>query len=133
MYLQDGLKDGPATCKCVSQGLTQTSQSYKEAIKCLYDVAIQHYWALKAAYNDLFDTVLTVLLHQKLDNETQLKWVEYSNNSERVQACTEFFKFLDLQVRHLESISYTGNKQAPGPDRKIPMKQFFAASTDDNA
>ena len=33
MYLQDALKDGPA--KFIIQGLTQTSESYEEAIKCL--------------------------------------------------------------------------------------------------
>ena len=33
MYLQDALKDGPA--RFVIQGLTRTSESYKEAIKCL--------------------------------------------------------------------------------------------------
>ena len=66
----------------------------------LYDIAIQHYRALKAANNYSFDTVL---LQQKLDDKTQLKWVEYSNDSKRVPWCTVFFKFLDLQVRHLES------------------------------
>ena len=33
MYLQDALKDGPA--RFVIQGLTRTSESYQEAIKCL--------------------------------------------------------------------------------------------------
>ena len=33
MYLQDALKDGPV--RFVTQGLTQTSKSYEEAIKCL--------------------------------------------------------------------------------------------------
>ena len=33
MYLQDALKDGPA--RFVIQGLTRTSESYEEAIKCL--------------------------------------------------------------------------------------------------
>ena len=39
VYLQDALKDGPA--KFVIQGLTQTSESYKEAIKCEKE---QHDW-----------------------------------------------------------------------------------------
>ena len=94
--MQDALKDGPATCRFVIQGLTRTSESYKEAIRCLrewydrlqlvngerihsimdavpvnkcsdkelrrlYDAAMQHYRALKAAKNDLFETVLTVI------------------------------------------------------------------------
>ena len=33
MYLQDALKDSPA--RFVFQGLTRTSESYEEAIKCL--------------------------------------------------------------------------------------------------
>ena len=105
MHLQDALKDGLA--RFVIQGLTQTSESYKEAIKCLkerydwpwlvheehvriivdtvpvkngsdkelcrlYDATIQHYRALKAANNDSFDTVLTVILQQKVDEKTWL-------------------------------------------------------------
>ena len=43
---------------------------------------IQHYRALKAAKNDSFETVLNVILQQKLDEQTQLKWVEFNSNSE---------------------------------------------------
>ena len=62
----------------------------------LHDAAIHQYQALKAANNNSFDTVLTVILQQKLDDKTWLKWVEYSKNSKRVPLCTEFLKFLDL-------------------------------------
>ena len=34
-YLRDALKDSPARCAVI--GLTQTSESYGEAIKCLHD------------------------------------------------------------------------------------------------
>ena len=106
IYLQDALKDGPS--RFVIQGMTQTSESYKEAIRCLkecydqswlvqeehirsivdavpvknssdkelcrlHDAATRHYWALKAAKNNSFDTVLTVILQQKLDEKTRLK------------------------------------------------------------
>ena len=110
MYLQDALKDGPA--RFVIQELTQTSESYEEAIKCLneqydcprlvqeehirsmvdavpikngsdkelrrfYDAAIQHYPVLKAAKNNSFETVLTMIRQQKLNEKTWLKWVDY--------------------------------------------------------
>ena len=42
-----------------------------------------------------------------------------------------FYKFLDLQARHLESIFHTGHKQVAEPDRKMPVKQSFMASTHD--
>ena len=42
----------------------------------LYDAAIQHYQVLKAAKHDSFNTVLTAILQQKLDEKTRLKWVE---------------------------------------------------------
>ena len=100
-------------------------------LRRLCDVAIQHCRAVKVANNDTFNTVLTVILQQKLDNNAWLKWVENSNDSERVPPCTKSFKFLDLQVTHLESVSHTGHKQAPGPDHKMPVKLSFVASTDD--
>ena len=102
MYLQVALKDGPA--RFVIQGLTRTSESYEEAIKCLkeqydrprlveeehvrsimdavpvkngsekelhrlYDAATKHYRALKATKSYSLDTVLTVILQQKLDEQ----------------------------------------------------------------
>ena len=126
-YLQDAHKDGPA--RFVIDGLTQTSESYQEAIRCLqerydrprlvqeehirsivdaapvkngsdkelrrlYDCAIQHYRALKAAKQDSFDTVLTVILQQKLDEKTRLKWAEFNDDKEGVPLCTEFLKIL---------------------------------------
>ena len=165
MYLQDALKDGPA--RFVIQGLTRTSESYEEAIKCLkerydrprlveeehirsivdavpvksgsekelrrlYDAATQHYRALKAAKTDSFDTVLTVILQQKLDEKTRLKWAEFSSEHESVPPCTELLKFLDLQARQLESVAQVGHKHASGSDRKIPsVKPSYAISTDD--
>ena len=165
IYLQDALKDGPA--RFVIQGLTRTSESYAEAIRCLmerydrprlvqeehirnivdaapvkngsekelrrlYDVATQHYRALKAAKQDSFDTVLTVILQQKLDEKTRLKWAEFSNDKELVPPCTELLKFLDVQARQLESASHAGLKHVSGSDRKTPsLKPSFVSSTDD--
>ena len=56
--------------------------SSDQELHCLYDAALQHYQALKAANNNSFGMVLTVILQQKLDEKTQLKWVEYTNDSE---------------------------------------------------
>ena len=70
-------------------------------LRRLYDAPTQHYRALKAAKSDSFDTVLTVILQQKLDDKTRLKWAEFSSNNESVPPCTEFLKFLDLQARQL--------------------------------
>ena len=101
-------------------------------LRRLYDAATQHYRALKAAKTDSFDTVLTVILQQKLDDKTQLKWAEFSSDHENVPPCTELLKFLDLQARQLESVSHAGHKHASGSDRKMPsMKPSYAISTDD--
>ena len=97
---------------------------------CLYDAATQHYRALKAAKNSSFETVLTVILKQKLDEKTWLKWAEFKSDSENVPPCIELLKFLDLHARHLKSVSHTAHKQASGSDRKLPVKQSFALSTD---
>ena len=48
----------------------------------LYDAATQYYRALNAAKSDSFDTVLTVILQQKLDEKTRLKWAEFSSEHE---------------------------------------------------
>ena len=107
MYLQEALKDGLA--RFVIEGLTQTSESYEEGIKCLkehydrprlahaehirsiVDVAgrgscTEQQWqgaspslwccntvllsAYKAARTDPLETLLTVILQQKLDENT---------------------------------------------------------------
>ena len=51
-------------------------------LRRLYDAATQHYRALKAAKNDWFDTVLTVIIQQKMDEKTRMKWAEFSNEYE---------------------------------------------------
>ena len=70
---------------------------------------------LKAAKNDSFKAVLTVI------EKTQLKWVEFSTDSENVAPCTEFLKLLEFHARHLVSVSYTGHKQTSGSDQKLPV------------
>ena len=36
---------------------------------------------LKTVKADLFETLLTVILQQKLDQKTQLNWAEFNNDS----------------------------------------------------
>ena len=99
-------------------------------IRRLYDTAAQHYWVLTAAKNDSFETVLTVILQQKLDKKTQLKWVEFNRDSKNVPLCTELLKFLNLHARLLEGVSHTAHKQVLGSDQKLPVKQPCALPTD---
>ena len=97
-----------------------------------YDGTAQHYRALKEAKSDSFDTVLTLILQQKLDEKTRLKWAVFSTEHEGVPPCTELRKFLDLQARQLESISKVGHKHDSGSDRKMhSVKPSYAISTDD--
>ena len=49
-------------------------------LRRLYDAATQHYRALKSAKNDSFDTVLTVVPQQKLDEKTRLKLAEFCSD-----------------------------------------------------
>ena len=155
MYLQDALKDRPA--RFIIQGLTWTSENYEEANKCfkerynrpqliqeehsrsivdavpvkngsekellrLYDAVTQHYWALK---------VVTVILQQKLDEKTQLKWAEFISHSKSVPPCNEFLKFLDLRARQLESVSHVGHEHTSGSDHKmLSVKPSYTISTD---
>ena len=106
--------------------------SSDKELRRLYDAATQHYRALKAAKSDSFDTVLTVILQQMLDEKTRQKWAEFSSEHESVPPCTELLKFLDLQARQPESVAQVGHKHASGSDRKLPsVKPSYAISTDD--
>ena len=71
----------------------------EKEIRPLYDAATQHSRALKAAKADSFETLLTVILQQKLDENTRLKWAEFNSDSDNVRPCTEILKFLDLHAR----------------------------------
>ena len=59
------------TSGSVVDAVSMKNCSYRE-LRHLYNAVIQHYRALKTAKNDLFNTVLTVILLQKLD-KTQMK------------------------------------------------------------
>ena len=87
--------------------------------------------ALKEAKADSFETLLTVILQQKLDEKTRLRWAEFNSEGDNVASCTEFLQFLDLHARYLKSVSHTGHKQPSGYDRKLTVKQSYASATDD--
>ena len=57
----------------------------------------------KAAKADSFEALLTVILQQKLDEKTRLKWAEFNSDSDNVPPCTELLKFLDLHARHMQA------------------------------
>ena len=104
----------------------------EKELRRLYDAATQHYRALKAAKSDSFDTVLTVILQQKLDEKTRLKWAEFSSDHESVPQCFELLKFLELQARQLGNVTQVGHKHASGFDRNMPsVKPSYAISTVD--
>ena len=103
----------------------------EKEIHRLYDAATQHYCAPKAAKADSFKMLLTVILQQKLDEKTLLKWAEFNRDSDSVQLCTKIFKFLDLHARQLDSVSHTAHKQTSGLDCKVSVKQSYVVFTDD--
>ena len=97
-----------------------------------YDDATQHYGTLKAAKSNSFDTVLAVILQQKLDKKTRLKCEEFSSDHKSVPPCSEVLKFLDVQARQLESVCHVGHKHPSGSDRKmLSVKPSYAIFTDD--
>ena len=61
----------------------------EKEIRRLYDTATQHCRALKAAKADSFKTLLTVILQQKLDEKTWLKWAEFNSDNDNVPLCME--------------------------------------------
>ena len=97
---------------CSIVAAVPVKNSSDKELRRLYDDATQHYWALKAAKNDLFETVLAVILQQKLDERHS--WSGRSLTS----------------MRDISSVSHTAPKQAWGSDWKLPVKQSYALSTD---
>ena len=73
----------------------------------------------------MFESLLTVILQQKLDNKTRLKWSKFNSDSDNVPPCTENLKFLDFHARQLESVSYTGHKQTSESDHKKLVKTIL--------
>ena len=57
----------------VSWMLFQVKNGSEKELCRLYDAVIQHYRALKATKSNSFNTVLTMILQQKLDEKTRLK------------------------------------------------------------
>ena len=73
-----------------------------------------------------------MILQQKLDEKTRLKWAEFISEHESLPPCTEVLKFSDLQSRQLGSVTLVGHKYASGSDSKMPsVKPSYAISTDD--
>ena len=48
----------------------------------------------------------------KMDEMTRLKWIEYSNDSQKTPPCFDILEFLDMQARQFESVS-SGKKLQP--------------------
>ena len=49
---------------------------------------------------------LTTAMELKMDELMRLKWMEYSKDSQMTPPYSELLKFLDMQARHFESVTY---------------------------
>ena len=73
----------------------------------LHNLLRQHTRALKTLGQDTLEVYLTAANELKLDDNTKLKWMEYSSNSETTPLYKELLKFLDIQVRHHETVAHS--------------------------
>ena len=55
---------------------------------------------------------LTVAMELTMDEVTRLKWMEYSNDSQKTPPYSDLFNFLDLQARHFKSVTSEWKPQA---------------------
>ena len=62
---------------------------------------------LETMGQDTLETCITAAIELKLDDNTRLKWMEYSSSSETMPSYEELMKFLDIQARHHESIVHS--------------------------
>ena len=54
------------------------------------------------------EVYLTAAIELKLDEDTKLKWMEYSGDSDTTPSYEELLKFLDIRARHHESAVQSG-------------------------
>ena len=85
----------PQYCRCNSH-----NGGSNKKLRCLYDACDTTLSSAKITKDDLLETLMTVILQQKLDSKTWLNRVEFNNDSEIFPLCTEFVKFLDLYAKH---------------------------------
>ena len=78
----------------------------RELLK-LYDTCNQHIRAIRALEAYDIDTFLTIVMELKLDEVTELRWMEYSNDSKTKPLHSELLRFPDMQAQHLKSPRHT--------------------------
>ena len=73
-------------------------------IRCLHDVLLQHYKAIKAMDPDNFgETLLTAFIELKLDPTTMRYWQRFNRGHKKVPPFEDLLDFLDLQARDTEN------------------------------
>ena len=99
-----------------------------QELRRLHDLLRQHTRALKALGQDTLEEYLTAAIELKLDEDTRLKWMEFSCDSEKTPSYEELLKFLDTRARHHESAVQSGRRpQTSGAERKNTSKTSYTA------
>ena len=103
-------------------------------IKCLYDVLLQHYRAIKAMDQDNFnETLLMVIIELKLDATTMRDWQHSSREHREVLPFEDLLDFLTLQARDMKNSVRDFVKKHPtvsNPGKRMTI--FYAASKEDS-
>ena len=122
-YLKDALKDGQS--ECINQGLAQTADTY--------DVALQHYQALKYVNEDSFEMLLMPILELKIDPTMMRDWQRSSWEHNEVPPCSDLLDFIDLQACDSEnSLRAIVKKCPPATHPDKTTTKSYMTSVEDN-
>ena len=94
----------PSSQQCILQAPIRKASNRSELCK-LYDVCKQDIRAIELSNHFDLETFLTFTMELKLDEVTRIKWMDYSNDSQKTPLYSELLKFLDMQARHFESVT----------------------------
>ena len=101
-------------------------------IRCLHDVQLQHYRALKAMNEDKFETLLTGMIELKLDPTTMKDWQRSTRENKEVSPIEDLLDFLDLQARETEnSVRHLVKKRTTASNPGKRTTKSYMASVED--
>ena len=83
------------TCSKMQEATPLKTGSGQE-LRQMYSLLQLHTRALKASGKDHLEVYLTIAIKLNFDEDTKLKWIEYSCYSETMPSYEELLRFLDI-------------------------------------
>ena len=72
---------------------------------------MQHIRAIQLSEHFNLDMFITIVMELKMNEVTRLKWMEYSNDSQKTHPYSELLKFLNMQAQHFKLVTFEQKPQ----------------------